>query len=85
MLLASEVVTNALDHGRSDARLAVTRVSGGLLVEVGDDNSRHPRQVDVDDHALDGRGLMIMTALAARWCVRDEQTGKTVWSEVRED
>jgi anti-sigma regulatory factor (Ser/Thr protein kinase) len=85
VLLASEAVTNAFVHGRSDARLAVTRVPGGLLVEVGDDNSRHPRQVDVDDQALDGRGLMIITALAARWGVRDEQTGKTVWFEVRAD
>lgn len=83
VLLASETVTNAFVHGRSDARLAVTLVPGGVLVEVGDDNSRHPRAVDADDQALDGRGLMIVTALAARWGVRDEAIGKTVWFEVR--
>ena len=82
VLLTSETVTNAFVHGRSDARLAVTLVSGGVLVEVGDDNSRHPRAVDADEQALDGRGLMIITALAARWGVRDEQVGKTVWFEV---
>ena len=83
VLLASETVTNAFVHGRSDARLAVSLVPGGVLVEVGDDNSRHPRAVDADDQALDGRGLMIITALAARWGVRDEEVGKTVWFEVR--
>jgi len=83
VLLASETVTNAFVHGRSDARLAVTLVPGGVLVEVGDDNSRHPRPVDADEQALDGRGLMIITALAARWGVRDDEIGKTVWFEVR--
>jgi anti-sigma regulatory factor (Ser/Thr protein kinase) len=83
VLLASETVTNAFVHGRSDARLAVSLVPGGVLVEVGDDNSRHPRLVDADDLALDGRGLMILTALASRWGVRDDQIGKTVWFEVR--
>ena len=82
VLLASETVTNAFVHGRSDARLVVSLVPGGVLVEVGDDNSRHPRQVDADDQALDGRGLMIITALASRWGVRDDQIGKTVWFEV---
>lgn len=83
VLLASETVTNAFVHGRSDARLAVTLVPGGVLVEVGDDNSRHPRGVDADEGALDGRGLMIITALASRWGVRDDELGKTVWFEVR--
>ena len=83
VLLASETVTNAFVHGRSDARLAVSLVPGGVLVEVGDDNSRHPRVLDADDQALDGRGLMIITALAARWGVRDDEVGKTVWFEVR--
>ena len=83
VLLASETVTNAFVHGRSDARLAVRLVPGGVLVEVGDDNSRHPRAVETDEQALDGRGLMVITALAARWGVRDEQIGKTVWFEVR--
>lgn len=85
VLLTSETVTNAFVHGRSDARLAVTTGPGAVLVEVGDDNSRHPRHVDPDDHALDGRGLKIMTALAARWGVRDEIFGKTVWFEVQVD
>lgn len=83
VLLTSETVTNAFVHGRSEARLAVTIVAGAVLIEIGDDNSRHPQQVEDDADALDGRGLVIMTTLAARWGVRDERVGKTVWFEVR--
>jgi len=82
VLLTSEVVTNAFVHGRNDARLTVTVSGGRVLVEVGDDNSRQPKQVDRDDEALDGRGLTLLIGLAHRWGVRDEQLGKTVWFEV---
>lgn len=82
VLIVSEAVTNAFVHGRSDARLAVTVLLDRVLVEVGDDNSRHPRRADLDDEALDGRGLLLMIGLSDRWGVRDEQIGKTVWFEV---
>lgn len=82
-LLASEIVTNAIIHGRSEARI---RVSGGaagwLRVEVADDNSRHPQPVEQDTDALDGRGLAIVELLAGRWGVQDDPYGKTVWFEI---
>lgn len=81
-LLTSEVVTNALVHGRSEARLRVGARAGMLLVEVADDNSRHPQRQEPDPNALDGRGLAIIDLLAARWGVRDGAWGKTVWFEV---
>jgi anti-sigma regulatory factor (Ser/Thr protein kinase) len=82
VLLTSEAVTNAFIHGRSEARLTVTVFDNRVLVEVGDDNLRHPRPADVDDAALDGRGLLLMMGLSARWGVRDEPIGKQVWFEV---
>lgn len=83
VLLTSETVTNAFVHGRSDARVEVCAGPVGVLVEVGDDNSRHPVPVERDAEALDGRGLEILRTVAARWGVRDEPYGKTVWFEVR--
>lgn len=83
VLLASETVTNAFTHGRSDARVTVVGSAGVLLVEVADDNSRHPERRAQDPDALDGRGLSIVEMLAARWGVRDDPFGKTVWFEVR--
>jgi anti-sigma regulatory factor (Ser/Thr protein kinase) len=82
VLLTSETVTNAFIHGRSEARIRVDPRPGRLLVEVADDNSRHPRPAGQDDDALDGRGLAIVGLLAARWGVVDDTYGKTVWFEV---
>lgn len=82
VLLTSETVTNAFTHGRSEARLAVTADPERVLVEVADDNSRHPRAAEPDADALDGRGINILTMLASRWGVQDDPYGKTVWFEV---
>ena len=82
VLLTSETVTNAFIHGRSEARIRVSRQAGRLLVEVADDNSRHPQPTAQDADALDGRGLAIVELLAARWGVFDDPYGKTVWFEV---
>jgi anti-sigma regulatory factor (Ser/Thr protein kinase) len=82
VLLTSETVTNAFIHGRSEAKIRVKAVPGRLLVEVADENSRHPLRAGQDDDALDGRGLAIVELLATRWGVVDEAYGKTVWFEV---
>jgi len=75
-------VTNAFTHGRSEARLSVTIGLERICVEVGDDNSRHPRRAAQDPDALDGRGLTILDMLAAGWGVRDDAYGKIVWFEI---
>ena len=81
-LLTSELVTNAIIHGRSPLTVKTTLHDGLLRVEVGDDNSRHPELRLTDDRALDGRGMHIVALLAARWGVTDEPMGKTVWFEL---
>lgn len=82
VLLTSELVTNAILHGRSEARLAIVATPGLVHVEVGDDNSRHPVPVEADGAALDGRGIAIVDMLAAAWGVRDDPYGKVVWFDV---
>lgn len=82
VLLASELVTNAFSHGRSEARLEVRVIDGVVRIEVGDDNSRHPLEQNEDSDALDGRGLAILAALSQAWGVRDEAMGKVVWFDV---
>jgi anti-sigma regulatory factor (Ser/Thr protein kinase) len=83
VLLTSELVTNAITHGRSDARLRVVVHADCVRVEVTDDNSRHPVVRSQDADALDGRGLQMLEFVASAWGVRDEAYGKTVWFEVR--
>ena len=81
LLLTSELVTNAVLHGRSEVSLEV--VLGVVLrVSVVDENSRHPTSVSEDPDALDGRGLALVDALAARWGVQDLAMGKAVWFEL---
>lgn len=83
-LATSELVTNAIVHGRSEVRLrlSVDADRRAIRIEVGDDNSRHPRMQPADDGALDGRGLFIVDLLATRWGVRDSEAGKVVWLEL---
>jgi anti-sigma regulatory factor (Ser/Thr protein kinase) len=83
VLLTSEVVTNAVIHGRSEARLRVVVDTDHVRVEVGDDNSRHPVIQPPDADALDGRGLRLLDIVATAWGVRDDEIGKTVWFEIR--
>ena len=83
-LLTSELVTNAVIHGRSHVQLKVTFDNGRLRVDVTDDNSRHPQPQPLDADALDGRGLQIVQLLAARWGVDDQPIGKRVWFELTE-
>ena len=82
LLCTSELVTNAIVHGRSEVRLTVRTTRGRVRIEVGDDNSRHPSLQPMDDGALDGRGLFIVDLLASRWGVRDDDIGKVVWFEL---
>lgn len=83
LLLTSELVTNAVLHGRSRVRVDVVAVPGRVRVEVGDDNSRLPERAAQDAGALDGRGLAILDELAAAWDVEPRAIGKVVWFEVR--
>lgn len=82
VLLTSEVVTNAVTHGRSEARIAVSTGPRGVRVEVGDDNSRPPVLQPHDENALDGRGVGLLDVAASTWGVREEPVGKVVWFEV---
>ena len=82
VLLTSELVSNAVMHGRSEVQLRVGRKGRCLHVSVHDENSRHPTRVRDDPNALDGRGLSLVAELASAWGVQDDPTGKAVWFEL---
>ena len=82
-LLTSEVVTNAIVHGRSGPLLAVHVKEYVVRVAVGDGSPEVPvrRLGQVDD--LSGRGVVIVDELASAWGVERERNGsKRVWFEV---
>lgn len=82
VLLTSELLTNAVLHGRSAVGLRIHIDTSCVRVEVRDDNDRPPRVDHPDSGALSGRGMWLVEALASRWGVRGEAAGKTVWVEV---
>lgn len=85
-LLMSEVVTNGLVHGGSDVSVYVRRYDTYIRVEVRDSDPRPAHQRILRraeaDQAEDGRGLLIVSALATVWGNSPSGRGKTVWFEL---
>jgi signal transduction histidine kinase/DNA-binding response OmpR family regulator len=83
VLVTSELVTNALTHGRSPAELRLRRSDSEVLIEVSDASSRRPqrRLPGIEDEH--GRGLGIVERLADRWGSRILADGKVVWAARR--
>lgn len=81
VLLASELVTNAVCHAGAGLGEVVMRVcwpSGGLRVEV-HDASREPPRLREEAEAESGRGLVLVDALAADWGYYLTPRGKAVY------
>ncbi len=79
VLLASELITNAVLHGRSEVELTVEITRAGVKVSAADLNSRMPVMQSTDSLALDGRGIAIVNLLANQWGVTATEEGKVVW------
>lgn len=85
-LVLSELLTNAGRHARvSPGREIETRflaVGGGLRIEVHDASEAPPQERKPNVDACDGRGLLLVTALADAWGFGDRDgPGKVVWAE----
>ena len=81
-LLASELVANAAEHGRGPIRLSLRREPdrpAGITCEVSDTSPAVPRQREAGPGEERGRGLAIVSALAADSGVRASEAGKTTW------
>ena len=82
VVIASELVTNAIMHGAPPITLSVSYNEGEITVEVSDGDPRVENVgVPLTDEATPGgRGLRVVAALADRWGTRRSQPGKTVWA-----
>ena len=78
LLVANELVANAVDHARTDLELAVSFDGTAIVVEVRDQSMLEPCLQPLDPTAARGRGLQMVNALAKSWrCIR-HAGGKTV-------
>ncbi len=88
VLLTSELVTNAIQHGgphspSASVRLLVQDLVGRFRVEVEDAGQDMPVFGDGAPTGVGGRGLLLVERLADRWgCERLNGGNKVVWFEV---
>jgi anti-sigma regulatory factor (Ser/Thr protein kinase) len=83
VLVVSEVVTNAVQHGAGVVRVRLLRRRTYVRVEVQDNSPRLPVLLAVGGRAAErGRGLYIVRNLASRWGSRRDGSGKLVWAEL---
>ena len=82
-LLASELVTNALLHARSDVELRLRRFDGRVRLEVSDASPAPPRRRDsYGAETVGGHGMLLVEELADDWGVERHRSGKIVWCEL---
>lgn len=84
MLLANELVTNAILHAGTGLRLRL-EVRGDLLhIAVRDHSPRLVRVIAPDPQAPGGRGLWLVEQLASAWGMHAyPDGGKVVWCTLR--
>ncbi|MFI6576174.1 ATP-binding protein [Nocardiopsis sp. NPDC050513] len=89
VLVVSELVTNAVEHGRPPVRVNLTWVDDGahstLRLDVHDQGriASYPAAEHADDDAESGRGLFIVDHLAVRWgLTQDPVHGTHAWAEI---
>ncbi len=79
-LVVSELVTNAIRHGRGPIELRLIRTST-LTCEVSDASGGAPHLRRAHAFDEDGRGLLLVAQLTKRWGSRHTADGKTIWAE----
>jgi anti-sigma regulatory factor (Ser/Thr protein kinase) len=86
VLLAGELVTNAIVHGGSELRLDLDLDGKMLRVAVSDDDPARPTLQPPSADRENGRGMLIVDSLATAWGVDGvgptQDSGKRVWFEL---
>jgi anti-sigma regulatory factor (Ser/Thr protein kinase) len=79
-LVVSELVTNALRHGKGATVLRAVATDTELQLSVTDSGDDEPRILPLDPNRIGGLGLLIVDRIAADWGVASFPGGKTVWA-----
>jgi anti-sigma regulatory factor (Ser/Thr protein kinase) len=86
VLMASELVTNVVRHGgggdKSTVLLFLIRIDETLRLEVHDANRDLPVPRAAADADESGRGLLVVSSLAALWGAHPTAAGKFVFCEL---
>jgi anti-sigma regulatory factor (Ser/Thr protein kinase) len=82
LLVANELVTNAVEHAGTTLELAVQFDGAVVTIGLRDHSPAAPRIRPFDPLAARGRGLQIVAELSCCWSWTEHPDGKTVWAEV---
>jgi anti-sigma regulatory factor (Ser/Thr protein kinase) len=88
LMITSELVTNAVVHGRSEVHVSLRRTAPALWVAVADADPTMPvLSAQLGATQVSGRGMFIVNRLADSWGVdlHDATPGKTVWFRLNTD
>jgi anti-sigma regulatory factor (Ser/Thr protein kinase) len=78
VLVASELVTNAVRHGSGEVVLEIGTGSDEARIEVSDASTGVPSVVSPYEGG--GRGMLVVDAVSSGWGVERQPVGKTVWA-----
>jgi anti-sigma regulatory factor (Ser/Thr protein kinase) len=85
VLVATELVANAVDHAGTPCVLTLSRDHAGLRITVRDFAPWHlPQLQPLDVTAPRGRGLQVVAAVSTAWGVIVIDGGKSVWALLTE-
>ncbi len=79
VLLTSELITNAIVHGRPPIELRLQHGPTDVVIEAHDSAAPLPRRLRMTAEDEYGRGLQLVAQLADRWGTRPTPEGKAVW------
>jgi two-component sensor histidine kinase len=80
-VVATELVTNVLQHAGTECELTVNVESEGLRVEVRDFRSGPaPRLPTTKEWIQRGWGLQVVALLSTQWGVTELEDGKVLWA-----
>jgi CheY-like chemotaxis protein len=83
LVVASELVTNAIIHGRTTCELQLSITSNAVRIEARDGGGGTPDPMAPTKTGTHGRGLHIVAALTSAWGIEDIPSGgKIVWAEL---
>ena len=81
-LLASELVTNAVQHVGAEIEVSIRLERDRVRLEVRDQSEHPPVLSDLESTRGGGWGLHIVDGLAADWGIEPGDGAKTIWCEV---
>lgn len=82
VLVVAELVGNAVRHAGSRSALSLDAHGGTVTISVTDGSDALPLPRSGPQFAEDGRGFVIIDALADRWGVETRPSGKRVWAQL---